>query len=302
VKRVFGIRWKRVARLGLAALAGTVLALLTFLAYASWRYADNFAHPGCLGARESLEPQGYASEPIVIETTRGYQLRGWLTRGDRFPEAVIVVLPGISGNTQFAVPNAALLARAGFGTLIYEHRSCADPDLIHTGGYLEADDLVSTAEFLRARSDVRHVGVLGFSAGGTAALLAAAKTTRIEAVVAMGGFSSLDADILRTQAASGLVDRTILQMVVIILGLEMGVAPSEVSPAAHIAEIRPRPVLLIYGEHEADHGQALFSAALEPKELWIVPGVGHGGYREAFPREYEARIVGFFLSAFHLGP
>jgi dienelactone hydrolase len=302
MRTVFGIRWMRVARLGLAALTGTVLALLSFLAYASWRYADNFAHPGCLGALESLEPQGYASDPVVIETARGYQLRGWLARGSRFPEVVIVVLPGISGNTQFALPDAALLARAGFGTLMYEHRSCANPDLIHTGGYLESDDLVSAVEFLHARSDVQHVGVLGFSAGGTAALLAAAKTSRIEAVVAMGGFSSLDADILRTQAASGLVNRTILQMVVIILGFEMGVAPSEVNPAAHIAEIYPRPVLLIYGEHEADHGQALFSAAREPKELWIVPGVGHGGYREAFPREYEERIAGFFLSAFPLGP
>jgi dienelactone hydrolase len=302
MRTISAIRWKRVARLGLAALAATVLALLSFLAYASWRYADNFTHPGCLGALESLEPQGFASEPIVIETARGYRLRAWLARGDRYPEVVIVVLPGTSGNTQFALPDAALLARAGFGTLLYEHRSCADPELIHTGGYLESDDLVSAVEFLRARPDVQHVGVLGFSAGGTAALLAAARTSRIEAVVAMGGFSSLEADILTARAASGLVDRTILQMVVFSLGYEMGVAPSDVSPAAHIAEIHPRPVLLIYGEHEAHHGQALFSAARDPKELWIVPGVGHGGYREAFPREYEARIDGFFLSAFHLGP
>lgn len=302
MRTVFAIRWSRVARLGLAALAGGFLAIPAFLVYASWQYVDNFVHPGCFGRLESLESEGFASEPILIETARNYRLRGWLTRGDRYPEIVIVVLPGRSGNTQFALPDAAVLARAGFGTLLYEHRSCADPDLIHTGGYLEADDLVSAVEYLRSRSDVRHVGVLGFSAGGTAALLAAAKTGRVEAVIAMGGFSSLDADIVRAQTASDLLNKTILQMVTILLHIRIGVPPSEISPAAHIAEIRPRPVMLIYGEAEAHHGQALFSAAGEPKELWVVPGVGHGGYREASPQEYEARVIEFFLRAFPVDP
>lgn len=296
------VRWSRVARLGLAALAGSILAVPVVLAYASWRYVDNFVRPGCIGRMESLEPQGYPSEAIVIDTARGYRLKGWLTRGDRFRQSVIVVLPGMSGNTQFSLPDAAMLAQAGFGTLVYEHRSCADPNLMHTGGYLEADDLVSAEEFLRSRSDVKHVGVLGFSAGGTAALLAAAKTGSLEAVVAMGGFSSLDADIVRAQTASKFLNQVILRMVTVFLHIRIGVAPSEISPVAHIAEIHPHPILLIYGEEEAHHGRELFSAAIEPKELWIVPGVGHGGYREAFPQEYESRVVGFFESSIPADP
>jgi fermentation-respiration switch protein FrsA (DUF1100 family) len=74
-----------------------------------------------------------------------------------------------------------------------------------------------------------------------------------------------------------------------------------VSPLAHIAEIKPRPVFLIYGEFEADHGQALYAAAGEPRQLWIVPGVGHGGYQTAYPDEYERRVIEFFDTVFTVG-
>jgi hypothetical protein len=31
--------------------------------------------------------------------------------------------------------------------------------------------------------------------------------------------------------------------------------------------------------------------------LWVVPGVGHGGYIQAWPEEYEARVISFFDAA-----
>ncbi|MBN1313320.1 MAG: prolyl oligopeptidase family serine peptidase, partial [Anaerolineae bacterium] len=272
--------------------------LLGAIVYPSWQYAYHFTHLGCAGPRESLQAQGYASDPVIFDTPRGYQLRGWLTQGDRFPEVVIIALPGASGNTWYALPNAAILAGAGYSTLVYEHRSCADPALLHSGGYLEADDLVSAAQYLRTRPDIKHVGVLGLSAGGTAALLAAAKEQDIEAVVAAGGFSSLKEDVLPTQVTYSPIDWIARRLVLAFVGFQVGTAPRNISPVAHIEQISPRPILLIYGEYEANHGEALYAAAGDPKDLWIVPGVGHGGYEVAFPDEYEKRIVSFFQSVF----
>jgi dienelactone hydrolase len=55
----------------------------------------------------------------------------------------------------------------------------------------DLSDLLSATEYLQTRAEFRHVSALGFSAGGTAAVLAAAQQPRLEAVVAEGGFGGI---------------------------------------------------------------------------------------------------------------
>jgi fermentation-respiration switch protein FrsA (DUF1100 family) len=50
-------------------------------------------------------------------------------------------------------------------------------------------------------------------------------------------------------------------------------------PAEAAALIAPTPVLIVHGDRDIyfppDHGQQLYDAAAEPKELWMIPGFGH---------------------------
>jgi fermentation-respiration switch protein FrsA (DUF1100 family) len=96
-----------------------------------------------------------------------------------------------------------------------------------------------------------------------------------------------------------LVRQLVEWQVLMFYRLDTGVDPAHVSPVTDIGRISPRPVLLIYGEHEAERGGAglLLDAAREPKELWIVPGAGHGGYIGAAPQEYERRVIAFLDNA-----
>jgi pimeloyl-ACP methyl ester carboxylesterase len=278
----------------------TLLGILIFLA---WGYAYFLTHIGCLGTHDSLASRGYASEPVEFTTEAGYPLRGWFTRGSRSPEVAIIVLPGMSGDTQMALADSEVLAKAGYSTLIYEHRSCSDPALLHSGGYLEAEDLVSAVQYLASRGDVRHIGVLGFSTGGTAALLAAARTPRIEAVIAQGVPASLLGDARVGFDTTLSFERVFAELVLKFFSLEAGLSSTGVTePVEVIGRISPRPVLLIYGEYEASKGQTLFAQAGDPKELWVVPGVGHGGYRAVNPQDYAYRVAGFFASAFSTEP
>lgn len=54
-------------------------------------------------------------------------------------------------------------------------------------------------------------------------------------------------------------------------------APAQ--PHEAIAQISPRPVLVVHGDEDAyftvEQPKALFAAAREPKELWLVEGYGH---------------------------
>ncbi len=55
--------------------------------------------------------------------------------------------------------------------------------------------------------------------------------------------------------------------------------PVPLPPADAAALIAPTPVLIVHGDRDeyfpADHAEQLFEAARQPKELWIIPGLGH---------------------------
>jgi pimeloyl-ACP methyl ester carboxylesterase len=55
--------------------------------------------------------------------------------------------------------------------------------------------------------------------------------------------------------------------------------PIPLPPAEAAALIAPTPLLIVHGDRDeyfpSDHADQLFEAASQPKELWIVPGLGH---------------------------
>ncbi len=296
------VRWGYVLKIIALVLLALAVILLIWLALGARDYAYRFTHVGCIGPLEGLGPEGYESELVTFPSPKGYDLHGWLSHGTLHPEIAIVALPGASGNGYFALPDARILAAAGYSTLVMEHRSCANPALIHSGGYYESFDLEGAVDYLKSRPGIKHVGVLGFSTGGTATLLAASRDPNIEAVVAIGGFMSMEDDMFDPEVPHTPVDLLGRWMLRVFTEQDMGVPITEVSPINHIRQISPRPVFLIYGDVGEEHdGRALYAAAGDPKELWIVPGAGHAGEQTAYPDEYRRRVLAFFSRAFGLG-
>ena len=52
-----------------------------------------------------------------------------------------------------------------------------------------------------------------------------------------------------------------------------------VPPAEAAAQISPVPLLIVHGDQDhyfpPEHARQLYMAASEPKELWLIPGMGH---------------------------
>lgn len=297
------IGWRHVFRVGgmVILLSLVVLGLLAF--GSAWFYSYAVLHPGCQGDRASLAEKGFDSEPVSFPSRHGPTLRGWFSRGRSHPEIAIIVITGHAGNTRFALEDASIIAAEGYSTLIYEHRSCADPSLSASTGYYEADDLLGAVDYAKSRPDIKHIGVWGYSEGGTASLLAAPQDPAIEAVVAMGGYASLKGDILKPDVKElNLLDHMERQLIVWTMDIQLGVPVETSSPVDVIGKISPRPILLVYGQYEADNGNVLYQAAGNPKDLWIVPGSSHGGYLGAAPDEYRKRIPAFFNRVFGVSP
>lgn len=292
--------WLRLARLTALALAvGLVGGIAGYGLLASARYAHALTHPGCADTRATPADVGLErTHDVSYLSHDGLQLRAWYLPPQN--GTVIVLLPGVGGARDGMLREGAILARHGYGLLMTELRSCAHPDGQTTLGYREAADLAQAVTWVRAQSGVTHVGVLGYSLGGITAILGAAQDQRVEAVVAEGGFYDLAADITNEGGQNPLWNALIYQAILLFFRRETGVDAHAVSPISVIDRISPRPLLLIYGELEAQETrpQEQLARAGEPKDLWIVPGCWHGGYLDVAPEEWERRVVAFFDAAF----
>ncbi len=283
--------WKKAARL--AVFTALALILVLDLGFA-WTYSRALTRPAC-GQPTPLAEDLPAPQTIQLTAADGASVPAWY-----FPSrnrAAVIALGGTQGALGNTLPPIEFLLREGYGVLQVGSRACADPPAPVTLGYKEALDTQAALQFLLQEQDIdaARIGAFGFSMGGVAAIRAAARNTQITAVVAEGGYHNLAEDILEPRTSSWF-EQIFLYPVLGMFWLQTGVNPWQSRPIDDLPFIAPRPVLLIYGEHEAANGraEAQYQAALEPKELWIVPGGAHGiNYRIA-PEEYAARVLAFF--------
>ena len=145
--------------------------------------------------------------------------------------------------------------------------------------------------------DPQRIGAFGLSFGGYILLQCALRDARLRAVALASTPADLEAETRRANAAGGVLS---VWPALWVLHRYRG-AVTDSPPLRAIRALAPRAVFIIGGEHDPlvppRAAQALFAAALEPKEIWIVPGAGHAGFAAAAPSEYAARLAGFFARA-----
>jgi uncharacterized protein len=133
--------------------------------------------------------------------------------------------------------------------------------------------------------------VFGQSLGGALAITGLASSPRkddVRALVVEGGFTGYRA--LAREKLADFWPTWPLQWP-LSMTIDDGYRPVE-----RIGELAPLPVLIIQGEADqvvpAHHGRALFAAAGEPKELWLLPDTGH---IQAFASEGNRRRLRAWL-------
>jgi len=243
-------------------------------------------------------------EDVSFTSVDGVVLKGWLVKPPR-PRSLspaVIICHGIGANRSDFTELAVSLSHRGYFVLLFDFRAHGESGGGRTSlGYHEQKDVIAALDFLRTRKeiDAKRIGIYGFSMGGSAAILAEAKTNAFSAVVADSAFTSL-----RDQARGAITGFYHLPafpfLPLSILGYELyfQTRVDNISPVSVIAQIAPVPVLIIAGEGDqlipADNGRKLYAAAHEPRELWIIPGAEHGGTLAAAGSEYEKRVGEFF--------
>ena len=121
---------------------------------------------------------------------------------------------------------------------------------------------------------------------------------QLKAVVADSSFASGETLVARFDNWFRLPAFPFSFVVPLAIRFNLGLTPADLAPVNAVGQIAPTPVLIIHGEQDsgipAADAMALYNAAGEPKELWILPGVGHAAAWGAEREEYERRVLGFF--------
>jgi uncharacterized protein len=268
-------------------------AWLCVLVLLSLRYTESLLNPAC-PAGIAAPPAGF--QPVEVSLADGLRLHGWWHASRN--GAAVVVMGGLGANRDAMLPEAQLLAANGYGALTLEYRNCAG---LPVGmGAWETDEFNAALAFVQAQPEVEWIAALGFSAGGAAVILGSGDHPEVRALIAEGHYANLWQEVLgRDPARPFSLTWQLQRTTALILWTRLGIPPWQVSPIDALPKLSPRPLLLIFGEKEAERAQAevQYQAAGEPKTLWIVPGAGHGEYFASDPASYEQRVIEFLQQA-----
>ena len=242
-------------------------------------------------------------EAVSYKSSDGVSLSGWLIpAGVAAPLGIIILCHGVDGTRLSVMREAIFLHRAGFSCLVFDFRGRGESgDAICTIGYKEVDDLLATVRFVATRPELKQLplGVFGHSQGGAVALMAAARESRISAVVAESPFARLSNAINNHfRSKMGIVAPLFAYPVRWIGQAFIHANVNDIAPVDEINKISPRPIFLI--EDMADElcppaeTSALLAAAGNPKSIWRVPNAGHIQAGSVAPAEFEKRVTQFF--------
>jgi pimeloyl-ACP methyl ester carboxylesterase len=303
-------------------LAALAVMLLAPLAAAWWitglmMRPPWYAHPGpqgVLAAGGLRDPQrdfGLAFEEVAFPTARGATLRGWWIPA-RDADVAVVLAGGGWSDRRSLLPLAPALHAAGLPVLAFDYREHGRSDGSGRGssyGLRESRDVRAAVDWLSARG-VERIGVVGYSVGGAAAILAAADDPRVDAVVASTPGTTLDAlfEGYRTRAGvPAWFGRLLARVLLLRAGAPAGdVLSLAVGPLSQVDRIAPRPLLVLVGADDPVNpiaeARRLFARAGEPKELVVVAGAAHLEVLDAAGGEAVEILVAFLERSLSRAP
>ncbi|MEZ4713340.1 MAG: prolyl oligopeptidase family serine peptidase [Caldilineaceae bacterium] len=218
----------------------------------------------------------------VAFASGGHKLIGtlFLAAGDD-PKPTAILLhgcPGFEKNHDIAYA----LRQRGWNSLVFHYRGCWGS----AGDYLFQtipDDVQAAMDHLQSgcfpQVDGQRLMLVGSSLGGWAAIITAARDPRPQAVAVYGtavslGQAEMSDEVIEQEFAPWLTGMTPAAFNTQRLALT-----DEFQPLRQVSKIAPRPLLIINGDADAwtpaSGARALYDAAEEPKELFIIPGGNH---------------------------
>ncbi len=306
----------------LAILIGVVLTCLAVLVGMLGRYVKI----GFNVMRDTLIPLSMVSNgsdklpgvEVEFFAFDGRSLRGTLLKGkgSQAGQATIIFCHEFGANKNSCLRYCNNLLEAGFDIFSFDFRNHGNSsrELDYMPRQWPTDkeiaDVLGACAFVESLyPNVQPLGLFGVSRGGGAAIMAAAQTDMVRAIVTDGVFSTdwvLETSAERWAeifARLHMVYRHLPQfgrffrwMVVCVAEVKLKCRFPSVRKAVN--RMSARPIFFIHGEKDSyvrpEQARRIYEQAQEPKFLWIVPKAKHNHAVDEAPELYCERTAAFF--------
>lgn len=249
-------------------------------------------------AQRYLTPDklGLKYEDVRLTSADGVKLFAWYLPAQGEAKGTILFLHGNAENISTHIGSVYWLPAQHYNVLLLDYRgyggSAGEPSI--AGAQL---DINAAMAWLLQRNDMdaQRIVMFGQSLGGALAIYNVAHSPyrgHICALIEESAFSDYRA-ITREKLAAFWLTWPLQWPLSFTID-------DAYSPLENVAKISPIPLLIIHGDQDPvvplHHGEALFAAAREPKEMWVVPG---GGHIAALLRPaYQARLAAYLERIF----
>ncbi len=235
---------------------------------------------------------------VQIPTLNNSVTHGWLVYGEQ-DHGVILLVHSMRSNRLEMLSRASFLNEQGYSVLLIDlHAHGETSGSRITFGLRESENIQAAIRYLRDTFPNERIGAIGTSLGA-AAIVLVKQPLNLNAVILESLHPTIEEAVEnRLKLHFGEYASTFLPLLLFQLTFYLGTPTDELSPINRINNLGA-PLLLISGTSDAHttlaETERLFSAAREPKELWVVPGAGHFNMHIYAGREYEERVSDFLF-------
>jgi len=289
--------WKEIV-LGLVIVA--VLVVTVGLPYAMARLVTRAGtRPMDLALTSTPADYGVDYEEVAFTSTDGVSLSGWYLGGAR-SNVAIACGHGLFRSRREVLDRAVFFRKLGYDTLLFDFRRHGESEGEKvTLGFHEQKDFLGAVDFLQRQKPEREIVLYGVSMGAAAALLAAAESTEIAAVIADSPFSSIEFTVIHHLKLLFGVPRFPIGMALLFFLETEGDFDREVFDLKKaVTAIGDRPVLIVAGEEDdrmpVPLQRQLHEASInEHSRFQTFPSAGHGAGYRVDPEGYETMLKEF---------
>jgi fermentation-respiration switch protein FrsA (DUF1100 family) len=298
-----------------------------FYSYVLKRKTPNSLNPvaGLIQKPDGDEPPPWLStqpcETVSILSRDGLRLNGFFlsafgaagspentnTVGNKISPYTAIIAHGYTGNVlQMSGFAQFFYEKLGYNILLPEARGHGTSEGHYIGmGWHDRLDYLGWIDWVKERVGAAvgetplRIVLYGISMGGATVMMTGGETLppEVKAIVEDCGYTSVEDELFfQMSSRYHLRSRWLMAATSRVAERRAGFSFAEASALEQVKKIKV-PTLFIHGDQDTfvpfKMVYPLYEACSAPKELFVVPGAGHGGAYSVAGLEYETRITSF---------